>query len=476
MNRPFFAPLLCCLLACGFSRARAQAVPGSGKFDIDRCINTFMPAGVELTAAGYQYWFADSTFLDGRTIKLSVVRPHGATHPPHRHAEDEFFFVLEGRAEFFLDGHTRIVTPLTSLYCPSFVMHGIRNVGDHELKYLVIKKYNLVPTVASASGAPGDLANGQRVSAPAGAPVRDTSFTTWSAWQGLHDRYPLASPARVPPSAAVRVHEGVVYAADGGRRLLLDIYMPVGTTPGVHPGVLIIHGGGWRSGDRMQEAPMAMALAMHGYVAVTADYRLSPESRYPTGVYDLKAALRWMHAHAPEFAIDPLHIATLGGSAGGTLAALLGVTGENEVFEGDGGSPGYSSAVQAVVDIDGIVDFTDSAESGKDWDPAKPSAGKLWFGGTFRDRPDLWRQASPVNWVSPAEPPIMFINSSLPRFHAGRDAMVTRLRSLGIVAEVHTLPNTPHPFWLFDPWFEETRSLVVAFLDGTFQGSPGRAK
>ena len=221
---------------------------------------------------------------------------------------------------------------------------------------------------------------------------------------------------------------------------------------------------------------MAMALAMHGYVAVTPEYRLSPESRYPAGVHDLKAAVRWMRAHALESGIDPLRIASLGGSAGGTLAALLGVTGENGVFEGNGGSPGYSSAVQAVVDIDGIVDFADSAESGKDGDPAKPSAGRLWFGAAFRDRPDLWRQASPVNWVTPSAAPILFINSSLPRFHAGRDAMVARLRSLGITADVLTLPDTPHPFWLFNPWFEETRSLVVAFLDGTFQGSPGRAK
>ena len=72
---------------------------------------------------------------------MSVVRPHDATHPPHAHPEDEFFFVLEGRAEFFLDGHTRVVSPYTSLYCPPNVEHGIRNAGDGELKYLVIKKY-----------------------------------------------------------------------------------------------------------------------------------------------------------------------------------------------------------------------------------------------------------------------------------------------------------------------------------------------
>jgi mannose-6-phosphate isomerase-like protein (cupin superfamily) len=110
-------------------------------FTIQNCVNTFNSENAENTKAGYQYWFADKDFLDGRTLKMSVVKPHDATHPPHRHIEDEFFFVLEGTAEFYLNGETVVVGPYTSLYCPSNSEHGIRNVGDKELKYLVIKKY-----------------------------------------------------------------------------------------------------------------------------------------------------------------------------------------------------------------------------------------------------------------------------------------------------------------------------------------------
>lgn len=113
------------------------------KFTIDDCVNTFTPSKIESTKAGYQYWFADKDYLDGRTLKLSVVRPHEATHAPHRHAEDEFFFVIEGTAEFFLDGKTRTAGPLTSFYCPPNQEHGIRNAGDSFLKYLVIKKYQI---------------------------------------------------------------------------------------------------------------------------------------------------------------------------------------------------------------------------------------------------------------------------------------------------------------------------------------------
>jgi mannose-6-phosphate isomerase-like protein (cupin superfamily) len=118
----------------------------SNKFDstnytIKNCINEFLMDGIENTKVGYQYWFANRNFLDGRTIKLSVVRSHSATHPPHKHSEDEFFFILEGTAGFYLNGETETAGPMTSFYGPSFSEHGIRNIGDTELKYLVIKKY-----------------------------------------------------------------------------------------------------------------------------------------------------------------------------------------------------------------------------------------------------------------------------------------------------------------------------------------------
>jgi mannose-6-phosphate isomerase-like protein (cupin superfamily) len=113
------------------------------EYTIEDCVNEFTMDKVEKTKVGYQYWFADKEFLDGRTLKLSVVAPHSATHAPHKHVEDEFFFVLEGTAEFYLDGKTKTAGPYTSFYCPPESEHGIRNVGDIELKYLVIKKYEM---------------------------------------------------------------------------------------------------------------------------------------------------------------------------------------------------------------------------------------------------------------------------------------------------------------------------------------------
>jgi mannose-6-phosphate isomerase-like protein (cupin superfamily) len=121
--------------------AAVSAVAGDSAYSIDSVVNTFDETRAKPTKVGYQYWFADKAFADGKTLKLSVVRPNAATHAPHTHEEDEFFFVLEGTAEFHLDGETRTGGPMTSFYCPSGVKHGIRNAGDTELKYLVIKQY-----------------------------------------------------------------------------------------------------------------------------------------------------------------------------------------------------------------------------------------------------------------------------------------------------------------------------------------------
>ena len=128
-------------------------VPG---YSLANCVRPFDPTNVFKTSVGYQFWFADSAFAGGNTVKMSVVGPHLATHAPHRHAEDEFFIVIEGMAEFYLDGERKTAGPLTMFYCPSWHEHGIRNVGDTELKYLVLKKYlGPVPTATDVKQVPG---------------------------------------------------------------------------------------------------------------------------------------------------------------------------------------------------------------------------------------------------------------------------------------------------------------------------------
>ncbi|MDP2886190.1 MAG: alpha/beta hydrolase [Ignavibacteria bacterium] len=299
---------------------------------------------------------------------------------------------------------------------------------------------------------------------------RDTSFTVNNTATKVLKQYPHARlvVARVP--AGVVALENVIYAKDGGRELHLDLFAPMKKSANGYPGVILIHGGGWRSGYRQMEWPIAQHLAAQGYVTATAEYRLSAEALYPTGVYDLKAAIRWMRANAAKYNIDPKKIAVYGCSAGGELAAFLGTTGDMKKFEGLLGNLHQSSRVQAVVDIDGVLDFTDPAESAKDTIPQKPSAGKSWFGASFKEKPNLWREASPINYVNKKTAPMLFVNSSLPRFHAGRDEAIEKMKKLGIYSEVHTIPDTPHPFWLFHPWFDEALGHILKFLDKTLKG------
>ena len=311
------------------------------------------------------------------------------------------------------------------------------------------------------------MASAQGTASPVGFP-RDTSYTSYSADVKIYKKF--KNVELVTPSLPEGVVEkkNIVYTTYGSRKMYLDVFMPMRKGDARHPGVMIIHGGGWISGERSMLVPMAEQLATYGYVTVTAQYRLQPEAPFPAGVYDLKAAIRWMRANGAEFGIDTSRIAVYGCSAGGELAAFLGTTGGTKEFEGKGGYLGHSTRVQAVVDVDGLLDFMNINSTKYDNNPKKPSAAHRWFGGSYKDIPQVWKEASPITYVSKSTPPIIFINSSMKHYHAGRDEMITKLKHLGISYEVRTLPGTAHTFWLFHPWFEKTLSYTVKFLDKVF--------
>lgn len=135
------------LAVFAFGQIRAQEATKkeevkSKKFTIENCVSKLDMDKTIKTAAGYQYWFIDQNFLeDGQTVKLSVVGPNQANHAPHKHPGDEIFFILEGTAQFYLDGKTTTGGPYTTFYCPVGSEHGISNAGNQTLKYLVIRKY-----------------------------------------------------------------------------------------------------------------------------------------------------------------------------------------------------------------------------------------------------------------------------------------------------------------------------------------------
>jgi acetyl esterase/lipase len=233
---------------------------------------------------------------------------------------------------------------------------------------------------------------------------------------------------------------------------------------------MIIHGGGWRSGSRTQHHALAQRLAERGYVCFTPEYRLSTEALYPTGVFDLKNALRWIRVHANEYIIDTNKVTVMGFSAGGELAAFLGTTANLPAYENNVCNLPASTTVNAVVDLDGTLTFI-HPESGEGDDSKKPSAATLWFGYGVKAAPALWADASPLSHISSLTPPTLFINSSVERMHAGREDYRKAMQAWGIYTDVKTFADAPHSFPQFEPWFTPTVTYTDEFLQRVFSPS-----
>ena len=248
------------------------------------------------------------------------------------------------------------------------------------------------------------------------------------------------------------------------REMHLDLFRPNGNGP--FPAVIVVHGGAWITGNHAMENPFAIELARRGYVAATIEYRLSNEAKYPAQIHDLKAAVRWLRANAARYHIDANQIAAVGASAGGHLVALLGATNDISSFEGDGNNSEFSSAVQSVVDIDGTATLIDPGNIEKEKKGPFDTNTRL-IGGSYEEKPEVWRDASPITHVNKRSAPVLFINSSSYRPFQQREEMSARLKAMGIVSEIVVIPDTPHPFWLFHPWFDATMQHVDEFLKKT---------
>ena len=295
----------------------------------------------------------------------------------------------------------------------------------------------------------------------------DTSYSTYSAWQQTRQ---ANSDVKIVPeykSPDVIERKDITYCRVGNRQLKLDVFSPKMKTASNGIAVIILHGGGWRSGNRTQHYPLAQHLAALGYTCFTPEYRLSTEALFPAAVYDVKAAVRWVRENAAAYQIDSAKIVAAGFSAGGELAAFMGTTGNMPLFEGTSCSMQHHSHVNAVVDIDGTLSFV-HPDGGEGDDSKRISAGTYWFGYAKKENLKLWEAASPLSYVSAATPPTLFINSAVSRMHAGREDYVSILKAHNIYAEVHSFDEAPHSFCLFDPWFQPTVKYIDAFLKKVF--------
>ncbi|MBX7097065.1 MAG: alpha/beta hydrolase [Myxococcaceae bacterium] len=232
----------------------------------------------------------------------------------------------------------------------------------------------------------------------------------------------------------------------------MDLTVPSGAGP--FPLVLYIHGGAWLEGDRSEAQPLVDRQARRGYAVASIDYRLTPVAKFPAQIQDVKAAVRWLRAHAGQYHLDPARFASWGASAGGHLAMLVGTSGRVTALEDlSQGNPAESSAVQAVVDWYGPTDFlqmdaqTVAGCASQNHDAADSPESKL-VGCQIQSCPQKVAAANPITYVDPADPPMLLMHGAkdctVPTPQAG--LMDAALKAKGVGSTLVIVSGLGHDF------------------------------
>jgi acetyl esterase/lipase len=218
--------------------------------------------------------------------------------------------------------------------------------------------------------------------------------------------------ARVGEKVEVRFDQP--YAGNTNPKQMVDLYLPKKRNSDKPlPVSVYIHGGGWSGGDRAGYYGAASKIVSSGdYAAVGVGYRLSGEAKWPAQIYDCKAAIRWIRGHAKEFNLDPDRICVQGGSAGGHLVTMLGVTEGVKELEGDIGEfTNLSSRVTCVVNFCGPSDLTEPLMQGEQAKTDDPVVVAL-IGGNLKDKMDVAKAASPLTYITKGAAPILTVHGS----------------------------------------------------------------
>lgn len=252
-----------------------------------------------------------------------------------------------------------------------------------------------------------------------------------------------------PLPEGVRVERDLEYATVDGNSLALDLYLPDKMKN--PPLIVWVHGGGWTRGDKTEVNSAVIGLTQDGFAVASLNYRLGGVTLHPKQVQDLKGAIRWLRANAKKYAYDAGRIAIGGGSAGGHLALLLGLSGGVEDLEGNvGGNLAASSRVQAIIDMYGPSDLEEYAK-------AKPKFQR-------RKSTELLQAASPLRYLSKDDPPLLIL-------HGDQDEVVPleqsqllyqRYQQAGLESELHILKGAGHGGRSFKD--QTTYQLVKDFL------------
>jgi acetyl esterase/lipase len=230
----------------------------------------------------------------------------------------------------------------------------------------------------------------------------------------------------------VEIREKIVYSKVDDRELLLDAFVPNGE--GKRPGVLVVHGGAWKSGNRLQLRTYANSLAKRGIVCFAIDYRLAPKHKFPAQIEDCRAAIKWIRANADDYQVDTSRLGAIGYSAGGHLVCLLATTGE-QPSEKNGN---VDTRIKAAAAGGAPTDFRSFPDNGR-W-------AEYWMGGDLKTLPDLFRDASATAFVDKDDAPVFFFNGTDDKVVpiSWSKSCFEALKASGVKTEMHTIEGAGH--------------------------------
>ena len=259
------------------------------------------------------------------------------------------------------------------------------------------------------------------------------------------------APHPMAVTSGFSVKKDVVYAKGTKGDLLADLYLPEKRQENA-PAVLHIHGGGWVNGTRYAMSPATEDMAAAGFVGMSIEYDLSggdSSVHFPTGLDQCWQALHWMREHAKEYGIDPARIAVAGSSAGGELAALMGLSVDK---------PANEPAVAAAIVYNGVLDLSDPGVS--------PKTVEAYLGGACEAMKDACKKASPTQAVMLGAPPFFVGHGTKDETVPYKQAeeFVGKLRKANVPVTIFTAPGGPHTYWKDSRWVQPNMDMSIAFL------------
>ena len=268
-------------------------------------------------------------------------------------------------------------------------------------------------------------------------------------------------PGKLP--GRVAIDEDVVFGRGGDRDLKCDVFTPPDSLEDGQqnrPAVLLLHGGGWRDGDKTQLKYYGIQLARYGYLCVCSEYRLSGEAIWPAQLHDAKAALRWIRGNAAQLNVDAERIAVSGNSAGAHLALMLAATPDTPGLEGDGGQEGVSSTCAAAVAVYPPT-LLQSAE------PEADGAVAALFGGPVSN--ETADAASPLTYAHRGFPPTMLVHGNADDVVpvAASLQMYDALSGAGAAVDMHIFQGQVHAFVTNADFARPSADLSALFFERT---------